>query len=152
MDLRPRAILRRFRGKALKFVAVSLISTVITQTLLYVFGAKLDWRPWVANVVAVTFVSCISYTLNRYWVWERRDKTSLHKEALPYWGINLAGLAISTVFAIGAEQVSDEWWIANVANIAGFGVLWLAKFLILDEYLFKTTPAPVADDRLEPVA
>ena len=148
MDLRPRAILGRFRGKALKFVMVSVISTVITQSLLYVFGAQLDWKPWVANVVAVTLVSCLSYVLNRYWVWERRDKASLRREALPYWGINLAGLGLSTLFAFLAGQVSDEWWIANLANIAGFGVLWLAKFLILDEYLFK----PNADDQLETVA
>jgi len=149
MDLRPRAILQRFRGKALKFVAVSLVSTVITQTLLFLFGTQLDWQPWVANVVAVTLVSVVSYGLNRYWVWEKRDKASLRKEALPYWGINLAGLALSTLFAVLAQQVSDEWWVANLANIAGFGVLWLAKFLILDEYLFKNQSN---DEHLETVA
>ena len=32
-----------------------------------------------------------------------------------------------------------------LANMAGFGVLWIAKFVILDEYLFKSTNPPLVE-------
>ena len=56
---------------------------------------------------------------------------------MAFWLANLAGLALSTLFVLLADAVSDSAWLVNAANLAGFGVLWVAKFLFFDEYLFK---------------
>ena len=69
----------------------------------------------------------------------------MHKEALAFWGMNLAGLALSTLFVVIAGRFTDSHWAVNVANLAGFGVLWVAKFLVLDEYLFKSSNAPLVE-------
>jgi putative flippase GtrA len=140
MDLRPTAILARFRGKALRYMSVSVLGTIAAQLqiVLYVYG--FGWPGALANFVAVT-VNCVPfYFLTRAWVWNKRDKTSLHREALPFWMLNLAGLVLSTIFAAIADHFFTQGWVVNIANLAGFGVLWIAKFLILDEYLFKSHP------------
>jgi hypothetical protein len=50
------------------------------------------------------------------------------------------GLLLSTIAVIFLEhRYPDSKILANVGNVAGFGVLWLAKFFILDRILFKVT-------------
>jgi len=131
------AIVDRFRGKALKFTTVSIVGTVIAQTIIVVTHAVLDWPGAASNITAVTLSSIPSYILNRYWVWAKFDKNSLHREVLPFWLLTLAGLALSTIFVVIAERFSDSTLIVQAGNVAGFGVLWVAKFIILDAVLFR---------------
>jgi putative flippase GtrA len=137
-----RAIVGRFRGKALRYVTVSVSCTLITQVLLFAFvdGWGLDGAT--ANVLAVCIASVPGYLGNRAWVWGKRGDHSMSREAIPYWGMNLAGLVLSTVFAAIAYRVHDAGWAVSLANMAGFGTLWVAKFLVLDEYLFATQLDP----------
>ncbi len=85
----------------------------------------------------MTVTSIPSYFLSRYWIWGKNDKNRFWGEVVPYWGLAFAGLILSTVFVAVASQWSDSTIVVSLANLAGFGVLWVAKFLILDEVLFK---------------
>jgi hypothetical protein len=50
------------------------------------------------------------------------------------------GLLLSTVAVVVLEhRYPDNKILANVGNVLGFGVLWVAKFFILDRILFKVT-------------
>jgi hypothetical protein len=71
-------------------------------------------------------------------VWGKNDKNRFWTEIVPFWGMAIAGLILSTLFVAIATQWSDSTIIVSLANLAGFGVLWVAKFLILDEVLFKS--------------
>jgi putative flippase GtrA len=99
----------------------------------------------VANIVAVTISTVPGYFLSKHWVWRHHGSSSVAREALPFWMLNLAGLVLSTIFAYFADRLFEQGWVVNVANIAGFGVLWVAKFFILDEYLFKADPPPLVE-------
>jgi putative flippase GtrA len=134
------AAVARFRPKAFRYIGVSLLGTIFTQAqlVLYVYG--FGWNGAVANIVAVTISTIPGYYLSKYWVWHHQGNSSVAREALPFWILNLAGLVLSTIFALIADHFFEQGWVVNVANIAGFGVLWIAKFFILDEYLFKAEP------------
>jgi putative flippase GtrA len=138
VDLSPRAIVQRFRGKALRYVTVSVVCTIATQVLLWILYGQLGWSGVASNVFAVCITSIPAYLLNRYWVWGKNDKNRFWTEIVPFWGMAIAGLILSTVFVAIATQWSDSTIIVNLANLTGFGVLWVAKFLILDEVLFKS--------------
>jgi putative flippase GtrA len=137
-----RAIVLRFRGKALRFATVSVCCTLLTQALLFVFVDGWGWNGATSNVVAVCIASIPGYLGNRAWVWGKRGDHSVSREALPYWAMNIAGLVLSTIFAAIAYRIYDAGWAVSVANMAGFGTLWVAKFLVLDEYLFATRLDP----------
>ena len=138
MDLGPRAIVQRFRGKALRYVTVSIFGTVSTQLLLWFTHGKLGWSGVAANVFSVTVTSIPTYFLSRYWIWGKNDRNRFWGEVVPFWGLTLAGLLLSTLFVAIASQWSDSTIVVSLANLAGFGVLWVAKFVILDAVLFKT--------------
>ena len=47
-----------------------------------------------------------------------------------------AGLVLSTLLVAIAESVSDSTLLVMPASLAGFGLLWVAKFLFLDQVMF----------------
>lgn len=127
-------------AKLAKYAAVSLISVVISQATLYVMASVWDWDAVVANVAAVALGTPTSYVMNRAWVWSKHGKSSFWTEVVPFWVLTFAGLGLSSLIVwIFHELWPDQKILVNVGNIAGFGLLWLLKFFILERLLFKVT-------------
>lgn len=136
----PAAVLDRVTGGrgalAVKYSAVSVIGVTITQVLLVVYVGILDWHPVVANVSAVSLTAIPVFFLNKRWVWNHDGKISFRREVLPFWMFTLAGLVLSTGLVALAHSLSESQLLVMAANLGGFGVLWVAKFLFLDQIMF----------------
>ena len=122
--------------KLLRYAGVSVIGVLCGQTLLFLFNEPLGLSAVMANLLAVTIATIPSYVLNRAWAWGKSGNHSVTAEMLPFWGMAFLGLMLSTVFVHFAEQASDHWVWANIANLGAFGILWVAKFFVLDRVLF----------------
>jgi putative flippase GtrA len=129
----------------LRYGTVSVIATVTSMTVLGVLVTATTMPAGVANVIATAVGTVPSFELNRRWVWRRTGKRSLRSEVGPFWILSFAGLALSTLTVSLAAA-----WAANAgidgttrtivieaANVAAFGSLWIAQFLILDRVLFR---------------
>ena len=129
-------------GRLVGYSTVSAGTVVLTQAVLVVAYAVLEWPAVVANVVAVCVAAGPAYYANRRWVWSRTDRHSLTGEILPFWAYSLAGLGISSLLV----ALADRWWQSTVAvsaaNLIGFGVLWAGKFILLDRVLFARPETP----------
>ncbi len=136
MDLSLSAVVGRFRGKALRYLLVSGIFTVGTQSVLLVLIGRWDWSFAPANFVAVCLMMFPSYLVNRYWVWGKRGQHSWAREVVPFWAMTIAGLVLSTLFAAVANLWTDAKFVASLANLTAFGMLWVIKFVVIDEYVF----------------
>ncbi len=149
MAATPTTLLDRLtRGnvdKLLRFSAVSIIGVVITQALLLLLHGILGLDAVGSNVLAVTATTLPVFILNKRWVWGRGGRSHWRREVLPFWGFTLLGLALSTLLVWIAQKVSDATLLVMAANIAGFGVVWLAKFFFLDAVIFGA-----ADDDVTP--
>jgi putative flippase GtrA len=108
----------------------------ITQVLLVLFIGILDRDPVWSNVAAVSLCAIPVFVLNKRWVWDHDGKVSIRREVLPFWVFTLAGLLLSTALVAVAHSVSDSQVLVMFANLAGFGVLWVSKFLFLDQIMF----------------
>lgn len=140
MDLTPAAVLDRLTGGrgtlALRYSMVSVIGVTITQVELFVLVGLLDLDATWSNVVAVSLCSIPVFILNKRWVWSHDGKLSFRREILPFWVFTLAGLLLSTILVTIAKGMSDSTLLIMAANIGGFGLLWVAKFLFLDKVMF----------------
>ena len=121
--------------RLVRFGLVSGVVMPITLALLYLLVAVADWRPWPANLVAVSAGAVPAYLLNRYWVWERSGRNRLWGEVMPFWAITLVGAAASTV-AVNAAGRWDSAGLLVLVNLATYGALWLVKFALLDRVLW----------------
>jgi putative flippase GtrA len=149
MNRRAAALLELARSDAgqkwVRYSATSMIAVVVGQGLLAFFYSGLDWSARAANVAAVCISSGPSYLLNRYWAWGKRGRNHLLKEVAPFWAMALLGLAVST-WAVGyAEDHWDFPLAVNLANLGSYGVLWVGKFVVLNELLFKHHPEQLAE-------
>lgn len=136
----PTAVLDRVTGGrgtlALKYSMVSVIGVTITQTLLVLFVGIMDRDPTWSNVTAVMICAVPVFLLNKRWVWSHDGKVSFRREILPFWVFTAAGLGLSTGLVALANSVSDSTLLVMIASVGGFGILWVAKFLFLDQVMF----------------
>jgi putative flippase GtrA len=95
-------------------------------------------------VIAVSATTLPVFYLNKRWVWGKRGRAHWRREVLPFWGFTLLGLALSTLLVWIAQKVSDATLLVMAANIAGFGLVWLAKFFFLDAVIFNADQDDVA--------
>jgi putative flippase GtrA len=122
---------------------VSVISVVSTQILLALAFGVWEWTAAWSNVFAVGLSAIPGYYLNRAWAWGKRGRSHFMKEVLPFWVMAFIGLLLSTLFVGIAEDRALEYEsrllqtaVINGASVLAFGILWVAKFAVLNKILF----------------
>jgi putative flippase GtrA len=129
-------------AKLVRYSMASVVGVVLGQSLLQLCLQVFEWSAVSSNLVAVVISTGPVYLVNRYWVWKKKDKNSIRKEMVPFWGMALAGLAMSSLFVWLVDERTDSALAISAANLAGFGVLWVAKFLVLEKVLFAESDTP----------
>jgi len=128
--------------KFLRYAGVSAITVPLTQLLLLMFYSAAGLPGTAANALAVSIAAVPGYLLNRSWVWQKNDSHSFSKEVLPFWVINLLGLVLSTLAVGWADNQTGNALVLVAVNIAVFGAIWVAKFSVLEQWLFAEKKAP----------
>lgn len=132
--------------KLLRYGAVSAIATTVSLSILgTLVAAGLTSAGW-ANVIATAVGTAPSFELNRRWVWGKGGRRSVAAEIGPFCVLSFSGLALSTLAVSTATRwataaglgIGGRTLVAEVANVATFGSLWVAQYLILDRVLFRS--------------
>ena len=138
MRTTPQAAVRALVARRkVRFVMVSAVAVPFSQIIFVLCKEGFEFHEAVANFIAVT-LSCIpSYLLNRSWVWGKRGSNHFWREVFPFWAMALLGLILSTIFVWYVGQRTDVTLYLMAANLSAFGLLYVAKFFVLDRLLFK---------------
>lgn len=139
-------------AQLVRYAAVSAIATATSLTVLGVLVATRTLSPGWANIVATAVGTVPSFELNRRWVWGRTGSRSVGAEVVPFCLLSATGLALSTLTVslagrwANAAALGDarRTLVVEAANLAAFGTLWIAQFLILDRAIFRRRPVPSA--------
>jgi putative flippase GtrA len=145
-------------GRLLRYAAVSAIATSLSLTILGVLVASGTTSAGWANMIATGVGTVPSFELNRRWVWGKSGRRSVRAEIGPFCALSFSGLALSTLTVSVASRwatasglsVGGRTLVAEAANVATFGTLWLAQYALLDRVLFRPhDAAPVEPDAEE---
>jgi putative flippase GtrA len=128
-----------------KYASVSIISTIVSQTVL--FSTYHIWRVGSAmecNVIATAVASLPAYYLNRTWTWGKTGRSRVWREVVPFWTISFTAMVISTaavgVAAHNADRIASgslaRALIVNSANLLTYACIWSARYFIFNRYLF----------------
>ncbi len=123
-----------------KYSATSVMNVAITQTLLQL-ALAFSLKAVVANLLAVGLSAIPAYLVNRRWVWGKQGPHSIGREIVPFWSYAFLGLAVSTIAVAWADARWHSNLAVSIANIAAFGLLWAAKFVLLDRWMFAGRPS-----------
>ena len=146
--------------RLLKYGSVSLISTGVTQVVLFLtyhvftVGTAIE-----CNVIATACASVPAYYLNRTWTWGRSGRSDFWREVVPFWTVSFVGLVLSTI-AVGvaahnADRIAHgslgRALIVNGANLLTYAFIWSGRYIIFNRYLFgeKAAAALIAEEESE---
>ena len=139
------SIRRHDLGKILRYGTISVVATVISLSGLFVFYRWIGLSPTWSNILATCIATVPYYYLNRLWVFKKTGPSHLTKEVLPFWTIAVVSLVLSTlavkfagsqVHSISSKNVRGAILVG--ANFATYGILWIAKFVVFNRFLFNT--------------
>ena len=131
-------------------LAVSVVTTALSTSILAALTYTAVTSPARANVLATVAGIGPSYVLNRRWVWQRTHRSDLAREVVPFWAMCLCALVASTWTVAHAASWATTSHVGPLArtavvlaaNLATFGGLWAAQFLLLDRVLFNQPETP----------
>jgi putative flippase GtrA len=132
LDLRAPTIV-----KLLKYSSASFAGLVVGQSVLALFYTGLGWGAIAANLVSVSIGAIPNYLINRYWTWHQTGRNRLWGEIVPFWVMSFLGMVVSLFTVAYAEDRWGTGLAVAIAQVAGFGVLWVAKFLVLDKVMWR---------------
>jgi putative flippase GtrA len=133
--------------KKIRYAGVSLVFVPLGQIIVQL----LKWGVGVYEVLAVFITACVltlpNYLANKYYVWRHTSKDNRTTEITVFWLAAILGTAFAMGFvAIAGTIVPDEPGseIAHgiaifVAQLTGYGIVWVARYLFLDRLIFKAT-------------
>jgi putative flippase GtrA len=126
-------------------MTVSVVTTVISVSTLAIATVGFGIVAWAANILATSVATVPSYHLNRRWTWGKQGASHPWREVLPFWMLAFAGLVLSTIFVALTDPTVTRLHSSLAvhtgavigAHLAGFGVLWIVQFVLLDRVLFR---------------
>src|ERR1017187_8467356 len=95
-------------GRLWKYASVSIISTIVSQAVL--FSTYHIWKVGSAmecNVIATAVASRPAYYLNRTWTWGKTGRSKVWREVVPFWRISFTALGFSPAAVGGAAHTAD---------------------------------------------
>ena len=84
------------------------------------------------------------------WVWQRKDRSSIWREVVPFWTIAILQFFISVWFVGQSEGWVNEITTNKNLRTAGFafsslfiyGIMWVGKFILFNRVLFAHRHPP----------
>ena len=133
--------LRRLRAehgqKALRYGAVSVVNVTVSVIVLTVCHGVLGWTALGSNLAAWLVSTLPAYLLSRAWVWGRTGPHRLGGEMSAFWVMALVGLAFSSLVVRIVEHFTQMTVLVVAGNLCAYGVVWVAKYLFLDQVMWR---------------
>jgi putative flippase GtrA len=139
-------------AKKLRYCAVSTVFVPFGQILIQVFGLWLG-NYTLASLLAAAIVTVPNFFANKRFVWRLTSRENLRRQVLAFWIAMMLGASLATLFTHLVEigMVGQTQAVRSVsvfaAQLLGYGIVWLGRFVMLDRWLFK-----LADDIPTPSA
>jgi putative flippase GtrA len=154
--------------KQIRYAAVSLVFVPVGQVLIQILGAfvfsttvtnaagdvvgkEVNWVA--ASIASAALLTVPNFFANKHWVWRNSSRENLRAQVAVFWVAAMLGVTFATLLTYLADALVDSHgWIEKVAvfmaQLAGFGIVWLGRYFILDRWLFKvvTHHEPGEDD------
>lgn len=149
MKISPSAVIDHARSeqgrKQIRYAAVSVVFVPVGQILIQVLGAMVFDRDYTkASIVAAAILTVPNFFANKMWVWKDTSRDKLRTQVLVFWVAAMLGVAATTGLTYLVEQQfhnegAVEALAVFCAQLVGFGIVWVGRYLILDRWLFKVT-------------
>ena len=147
-------LLQGYAQRLFRYMGVTVVNTIVGQSVLFIFHAVIGLPGMLANACAVAISTIPAYLLSRNYVWEQpRGDHSVGGEIAPFWMLAFAGLALSTAVVCVVDGIFGGTWSVQIANASAYGTLWIVRFLVIEHLLWGDSAngysdGPQSDEKL----
>ena len=113
---------------------VSIVNVPLVQLCILLLQVVVGLEGWLAAAVAITVLTGPAYMMTRAWVWPEAERAHRTLVAL-FWAVSILGLLGSSIVTYVLATQIDAVWVANLATLGVYGVLFVARFLLFDRLL-----------------
>lgn len=149
MKLSAAAVLDHARSdagrKKIRYAGVSAIFVPIGQLMVQVLNYFTHYEAWKCILITASILTIPNYFANKLYVWRYTSKDKLRTQILVFWVAAMLGTGFAMGLATISEHLTREaskfWqgaWLF-VAQLTGYGIVWVARYVFLDRWLFKVT-------------
>ena len=135
-----RTFLADHGAKLLRYCGVSVVNVITGQAILAFCLEILDFGGVTSQIIAAMLSAIPAYILSRRWVWKQSGRDSFRTEVLPFWTMALVGLIFAVSAIAVVEQFTDLTIVLMLTSLAAYGVVWVAKYFVLDKIMWKSHP------------
>jgi putative flippase GtrA len=136
--------------KQLRYAGVSLVFVPVGQVLIQLLAAtvysgyesKFAW----ASITSAAILTLPNFFANKYLVWKQKSRDNLRTQIIVFWVAAILGVALATTLTWLVEiqfHGQEDTFLENIAvffaQLLGFGIVWIGRYIILDRWLFKVT-------------
>jgi putative flippase GtrA len=128
--------------KKLRYCGVSVVFVPLSQILVQVLGLWLD-NYTAASLLAAAIATLPNFFANKHFVWRVTSRENLRSKVLVFWVAVMLGVSLATLFThLVDNPMTDQTHLVRgaavfFAQLLGYGIVWIGRFLILDRWLFK---------------
>jgi putative flippase GtrA len=161
MKLSPSGLMEHARTddgrKQIRYALISVVFLPLGQIFIQIFALFIKNNCGDGNFVASSVLSAAILTFpnfyaNKRWVWRDTNRDNLRTQVVVFWVAAMLGSALATLLtwvaqssfhhAAGCHHATvplGERALVFLAQIVGFGLVWIGRYFILDKWLFKVT-------------
>lgn len=128
--------------KKLRYAVLSAAFLPAGQVLIQLIGWWLD-NYTAASLLASAIIILPLFYANRRFVWRVTSPENLRSQALVFWVVMMVSACLTTLFTgfIEHEMRSQTTLLRGMAvlgaQVFGLAVVWTARFVLLDRWLFQ---------------
>ncbi|MEQ8842953.1 MAG: GtrA family protein [Acidimicrobiales bacterium] len=122
--------------KFLRYCGVSVVNVITGNGTLLLCLEVFDLHRVLAVLIAWSVSTVPAYLLSRRWVWQQTGANSMRNEVAPFWVLALIGLGFSGLCVWVAGFFTDSSLMLLLVNLGAFGVVWVAKYLLLERLMW----------------
>ncbi len=159
MKLSPAALRDHARSevgrKQLRYMGVSVVFVPVGQVLIQILGSVFDGNYTQASIVAAAILTVPNFFANKLVVWKDTSRDNLRTQVVVFWVAAMLGVSLATTLTFVVQNLTEDTSSlvqrvsVFVAQMTGFGIVWVGRYLVLDKWLFKVThhgAVPTGDD------
>lgn len=149
MNLSPSSVLAHAKSpsgrKQLRYAGVSAVFVPVGQVLVQLVYWLSDWSKPMSILVSAAILTVPNYFANKIFVWRDTSRDRLRTQITVFWvaamlgtGFAMGLAAIAEVFTKDASDLAQAVWLF-AAQLGGYGMVWVGRYLFLDRFIFKVT-------------
>jgi putative flippase GtrA len=133
--------------KKLRYAGVSVIFFPLGQGLVQVLGLWLDDYT-TATLLAYAIATVPGFFVYKRFVWRDMSRENLHRQVLVFWATMMLTVSLAMLFtylvqnAMADQTVPVRGAAVFCAQMLGFGIVWVGRFLMLDRWLSARSQIP----------